>query len=146
MSALAERSRMAEPLPLISMRRVVHRTRGSSHGPVTRLVSPSDLGELIKPFVFLDYFDLKPQGREWFGIHPHSGIATFTLMLSGSVAYEDTTGKTGVLPAGGLQLMRAGRGGWDDGRSSGLNRLHGLQLWVALAPNLEDAAPQSQYV
>jgi hypothetical protein len=26
-------------------------------GPFTRLVSPGDIGELIKPFVFLDYFD-----------------------------------------------------------------------------------------
>ena len=146
MSALAERSRIAKPLPLISMRRVVHRTRGSSHGPITRLVSPSDVGELIKPFVFLDHFDLQPPGREWFGIHPHSGIATFTLMLNGSVAYEDTTGKSGVLPGGGLEWMRAGGGVWHDGRSADLSRMHGLQLWVALPPELENAAPESQYV
>jgi hypothetical protein len=29
-------------------RRVAYRTRGHSHGPITRLVSPSDVGELIK--------------------------------------------------------------------------------------------------
>ncbi len=146
MSALAERIRIARPLPLISMRRIVLRTRGSSHGPITRLVSPSDVGELIKPFVFLDHFDLQPPGREWFGIHPHSGIATFTLMLNGSVAYEDTTGKSGVLPAGGLEWMRAGGGVWHDGRSADLSRMHGLQLWVALPPELENAPPESQYV
>ena len=146
MSALAERSRIARPLTIPSIRRVVHRTRGSSHGPITRLVSPSDVGELIKPFVFLDHFDLQPPGREWFGIHPHSGIATFTLMLNGSVAYEDTTGKSGVLPAGGLEWMRAGGGVWHDGRSADLSRMHGLQLWVALPPELENAAPESQYV
>src|ERR1700726_4601239 len=92
------------------LRRIAFRTSGSQHGPITRLVSPSDVGELIKPFVFLDHFDLQAPGREWFGIHPHSGIATFTLMLNGSVAYEDTTGKSGVLPAGGLEWMRAGGG------------------------------------
>jgi len=146
MSALAERSRIAQPLPLIEYRRVVHRTRGASHGPVTRLVSPSDVGELIKPFVFLDHFNLQPPGREWFGIHPHSGIATFTLMIGGSVAYEDTTGKSGVLPAGGLEWMRAGGGVWHDGRSPDLSRMHGLQLWVALPPELENAAPESQYI
>jgi hypothetical protein len=27
------------------------------HGPATRLMSPSDLGEILKPFVFLDLFD-----------------------------------------------------------------------------------------
>jgi hypothetical protein len=33
------------------------RTRGRTHRPVTRLMSPSDLGEILKPFVFLDLFD-----------------------------------------------------------------------------------------
>ena len=139
MSALAERSRIAKPLPLAAVRRVVHRTRGNSHGPITRLVSPSDLGELLKPFVFLDHFDLQPKGGEWLGIHPHSGIATFTLLLSGSVGYEDTTGKSGVLLAGGLEWMRAGGGVWHDGRPADSSRMHGLQLWVALPPELENA-------
>ena len=146
MSTLTARSRITQWQPPVAARRVVHRTRGSSHGPITRLVSPSDLGELIKPFVFLDHFDLQPGGTAPFGIHPHSGIATFTLLLSGSVAYEDTTGKSGVLPAGGLEWMRAGGGVWHDGRSADLSRMHGLQLWVALPPELENANPESQYV
>jgi redox-sensitive bicupin YhaK (pirin superfamily) len=146
MNTMATRNRIAEPHPLAAPRRVVHRTRGSGHGPIARLMSPSDLGELIKPFVFLDHFDLQPNGRQLFGIHPHSGIATFTLLLSGSVAYEDTTGKSGVLPAGGLEWMRAGAGVWHDGAPADLSRMHGLQLWVALPPELENAAPESQYV
>jgi hypothetical protein len=32
-------------------RRIVLRTSGRRHGPIARLVSPSDVGELIKPFV-----------------------------------------------------------------------------------------------
>jgi hypothetical protein len=38
-------------------RAIVQRTRGRTHGPVTRLMSPSDLGEILKPFVFLDLFE-----------------------------------------------------------------------------------------
>ena len=38
-------------------RRVAHLTKGHTHGPITRLMSPGDLGELVKPFVFLDYFE-----------------------------------------------------------------------------------------
>src|SRR5438876_6236667 len=38
-------------------RAIVRRTRGRTHGPVTRLMSPSDFGEILKPFVFLDLFD-----------------------------------------------------------------------------------------
>jgi hypothetical protein len=37
--------------------RVVHPTRGHRHGPTTRLMRPSDLGERLKPFVFLDLFE-----------------------------------------------------------------------------------------
>jgi redox-sensitive bicupin YhaK (pirin superfamily) len=65
-------------------RAIVFRTRGSTHGPITRLVSPGDLGRLLKPFVFLDLFSTKhatfPSG---FGMHPHSGIATLTYLLEG---------------------------------------------------------------
>ena len=41
-------------------RQIVLRTRGHAHGPITRLVSPGDVGEMIKPFVFLDYFEADP--------------------------------------------------------------------------------------
>jgi len=48
--------------PTVSMqdpasRKVVQSTRGLSHGPIVRLMSPSDLGEHLKPFVFLDLFE-----------------------------------------------------------------------------------------
>ena len=58
--------------------RIVHRTRGRRHGPVTRLMSPGDLGEVLKPFVFLDLFDTEATSLSGFGLHPHSGIATVT--------------------------------------------------------------------
>jgi hypothetical protein len=37
-------------------RAIVKRTRGRTSGPATRLISPSDLGRILKPFVFLDLF------------------------------------------------------------------------------------------
>jgi redox-sensitive bicupin YhaK (pirin superfamily) len=67
-----------------SGRRIIRRTRGMRHGPITRLMSPSDLGQVIKPFVFLDLFDL----RGWSGstdLHPHSGIATVTYLFEGNI-------------------------------------------------------------
>jgi len=42
--------------PPSKARAIVQRTRGRTHGPATRLMSPSDLGEILKPFVFLDLF------------------------------------------------------------------------------------------
>jgi len=96
-------------------RRIVHTTSGHRHGPISRLVSPSDIGELIKPFVFLDHFEVAPRPEPFMGIHPHSGIATLTVVLGGGVVYEDTTGKTGTVPTGGLEWMKAGNGVWHDG-------------------------------
>src|SRR5206468_1241559 len=74
-------------------RKIAHVTSGRRHGPITRLVSPSDIGELIKPFVFLDHAEVAPTPEPLFGIHPHSDIATLTVVLRGGLAYEDTTGK-----------------------------------------------------
>jgi redox-sensitive bicupin YhaK (pirin superfamily) len=128
-------------------RTIVHRTSGSTHGPITRLMSPGDLGELLKPFVFLDLFGFKPKGgQKGFGMHPHSGIATLTYMIEGGVAYEDTTGKSGVLPAGGVEWMRAGNGVWHDGAPASDATISGFQLWVALPASHENAPAQSLYL
>ena len=54
---------LAKSPPPRLARPIVQRTRGHSHGAITRLVSPSDVGELIKPFVFLDYFDIDPKAH-----------------------------------------------------------------------------------
>src|SRR4051812_14227081 len=99
-------------------RHIVRRIAGNRRGPITRLVSPSDIGELIKPFVFLDYALMQYNGQTTTGIHPHSGIATLTVPITGGVHYEDTTGKSGILAAGGLEWMKAGAGVWHDGAAA----------------------------
>ena len=127
-------------------RQIDLRTRGRSHGSLTRLVSPGDIGELIKPFVFLDYFDADPATGPKFGFHPHSGIATLTLILSGQAFYKETTGREGVIETGGVEWMRAGSGVWHTGGMTGQQRIKGFQLWVAMPPELELAEPHSQYL
>jgi redox-sensitive bicupin YhaK (pirin superfamily) len=122
---------------LETIRPIIHRTSGRAHGVITRLVSPLDVGELIKPFVFLDLLDTSGREFSGFGLHPHSGIATLTYIAEGSVSYEDTNGAYGLLAAGSVEWMRAGQGVWHGGGAgeSGLTR--GFQLWVALPPQLE---------
>jgi redox-sensitive bicupin YhaK (pirin superfamily) len=129
-------------------RAVVYRTRGSSHGSITRLVSPGDLGEFLKPFVFLDLFGFNTEGgHKGFGLHPHSGIATLTYLIEGDTLYEDTTGEQGTLRGGGVEWMRAGNGVWHTGAPApGVKRVRGFQLWVALPPSEENAAAQSMYL
>src|SRR5271156_6661778 len=115
-SALQQRSEEA-------LRSVVLRTRGHSHGAITRLVSPGDVGELIKPFVFLDYFEADPANAPKFGFHPHSGIATLTLILSGQAFYKETTDyREGIISTGGVEWMRASSGVWHTGGLHGTER------------------------
>ena len=134
--------------PITEARPIVYRTRGSQHGPIIRLMSPGDLGEFLKPFVFLDLFGFDTSGsRAGFGMHPHSGIATLTWLIEGDTVYEDTTGKTGVLRAGGVEWMRAGNGVWHDGAPApDTRRVQGFQLWVALPAAEENAPAQSIYL
>ena len=127
-------------------RGIAARTRGRPHGPVNRLVSPGTAGTYLKPFVFLDYFDFPSAGQTMFPMHPHSGIATTTVLLEGGMRYEDTTGASGKLEAGAVEWMRAGKGVWHDGAPLPGQRLRGYQLWVALPPALELSAAQSQYL
>jgi redox-sensitive bicupin YhaK (pirin superfamily) len=132
-----------------SNRAIVFRTLGSKHGAITRLMSPSDLGEHLKPFVFLDHFEAQASSFPGFGMHPHSGIATLTCMMQGSASYEDTTGeqgKQGLLPEGGVEWMQAGGGVWHSSSPTAGTVMRGFQLWVALPPAFENAAAYSSYL
>jgi redox-sensitive bicupin YhaK (pirin superfamily) len=130
-----ERGTIATPARR-STRAIVQRTRGRRHGPATRLMSPSDLGEMLKPFVFLDLFD--HEGAPFSaGLHPHSGIATLTYVAEGAVSYIDPDNVEGTLAAGGVEWMQAGRGMWHGGGLDQPGRTRGLQLWIALPPKLE---------
>ncbi len=141
-TALAE-----APVASVASRAIAYRTRGSSHGPITRLVSPGDVGEWIKPFVFLDLFASdSPAAFRGFGMHPHSGIATLTYLMAGDMSYEDTAGKSGTLHAGSVEWMRAGNGVWHTGAPIGDAPSLGFQLWVALPAALENAPALSQYL
>jgi redox-sensitive bicupin YhaK (pirin superfamily) len=141
-NAVFTRSNRAEK----TSRQIALRTRGHSHGRVTRLVSPGDIGERIKPFVFLDYFETDPATAPKFGFHPHSGIATLTVILAGQAFYKETTGREGVIETGGVEWMRASSGVWHTGGMFGEERIKGFQLWVAMPPEFELAEPHSQYL
>jgi len=127
-------------------RGIVQLTAGHTHGPITRLMSPGDLGELVKPFVFLDYFEAPSAGGPQMADHPHSGIATHTTLLQGNVGYRDSTGKSGTLRAGSVEWMQAGGGVWHGGDLRPGEQARGYQLWVALPASLELQPAFSQYL
>lgn len=130
-------------------RSVIFRTRGRGHGEVFRLMSPGDLGEQLKPFVFLDSFGgVMSEFAAAGGMHPHSGIGTVTVFTRGDVHFDDPDAGQGYIGYGGVEWMRAGGGVWhgkelSSGRSE---RIHGFQLWLALPAELELSDVQSQYI
>ena len=129
-----------------AQRQLTYRTRGRRHGAITRLVSPGDVGQMIKPFVFLDHFKMEAGRGGKMGMHPHSGIATVTVVMDGAVAYSETTGSQGVLHTGGVEWMAAGNGVWHDGGPVEGQGVHGFQLWLALPAEDENGPSHSQYL
>jgi len=132
-----------------STRKFVHHTRGYRHGPITRLMSPSDLGERLKPFVFLDLFEADMRALAGnMPVHPHSGIATVTVFTRGDVTFDDPIAGYGTIGYGGLEWARAGLGMWHGKELSGGSSpmVQGFQLWIALPPDLERSEPETQYL
>lgn len=141
--------------PAAQARTIALRTRGRGHGPITRLMSPSDLGQMVKPFVFLDIFDMGEATLramamgDGMPIHPHSGVATVTVFTEGSLRFDDPSIGSGTLAYGGVEWMRAGGGVWHGKELSpvpGVSRVRGFQLWLALPPEVENGAPESRYI
>jgi redox-sensitive bicupin YhaK (pirin superfamily) len=132
----------AEPRP----RLVLYRSMGRHQGMLKRLVSPTGIGERIKPFIFLDELDAMPNSGPVFATHYYSGMAVLTVVLSGMVDFEDTTGKCGTIGPGGAAWMLAGAGASQDGRAVNYRRIHALQLRIALPPEDENGPASSRYL
>jgi predicted dehydrogenase len=74
------------PTPIATRpRKIVRRTLGNRHGPITQLMSPGSLGQLLKPFVFLDLFEVGVsgvlEGGAAFSIHYRGGVSRGTNLL-----------------------------------------------------------------
>jgi redox-sensitive bicupin YhaK (pirin superfamily) len=109
-------------------------------------VSPSDIGQSIKPFVLLDRFELDSHGTLNFPLHPHSGIATLTALLDGGLNIVTSKGKPQVLTPGATEWMQAGRGAWHGGPVTPTGVVRGYQLWIALPQELELAEPYETFL
>lgn len=117
---------------------------------LTRIIGQPDLPRL-DPFLMLDFFGSDNPGEYIAGFppHPHRGFQTVTYMLAGKMRHKDSVGNEGVIDAGGIQWMNAGRGIIHEEmpeQEEGL--LQGFQLWVNLpakekmsAPNYQDIQP-----
>ncbi|PIT79691.1 pirin family protein [Limnohabitans sp. JirII-31] len=127
-------------------RRIVTRTSGQRHGPITRLMSPNDLGALLKPFVFLDHVNIEGGAGPQFGFHPHSGIATLTYPLTFDIQHQTSSGQTDIVRRGGIEWMVAGAGIWHRATPLNTDAAQGFQVWFALPPAHEHQAPSASFI
>jgi len=128
-----------------SPRQIVARTRGQRQGPITRLISPGDVGQMLKPFVFLDYVEAEGTGPG-FGFHPHSGIATLTLPLTFDIEHSTSTGQVDTVARGGIEWVVAGSGIWHKARPLNGQRMLAFQTWFALPPTHELSPPSAVFL
>jgi hypothetical protein len=113
---------------------------------LTRVIGSHRLPQL-DPFLLLDDFrsDNPDDYIGGFPPHPHRGFETVTYLLAGRLEHRDNAGHTGVLQAGGVQWMTAGRGVIHSEmpmQEDGL--LAGLQLWVNLPAAQKMTPPRYQ--
>jgi len=125
-------------------RRIALLRSGRRHGPITRLITPWDIGELTQPFVFLCYSELGPGARTVVGTQP--GIGTLTLVLSGALAFQNATGTKGTVVAGGFTWTTPGELVWHAGDPATGEPLRTFQLWVDLSGSPASLAGESQRV
>jgi len=101
---------------------------------LTRVIGQPAL-PMLDPFLLLDAFrsDRPEDYLAGFPPHPHRGFETVTYLLAGRLRHKDSTGHEGVIEAGGIQWMTAGKGivhSEMPEQEDGL--LEGFQLWVNL--------------
>lgn len=117
---------------------------GSKHGPVSSFVNSVNVTEL-NPFVLWDHFYLPHvESTAGFDFHGHSGVATISYPQIGDIGHEDTGGNSGMLKAGGLQIMSAGAGILHKETVYPDNFIaDAFQLWVALPEHSQEMGPVS---
>jgi redox-sensitive bicupin YhaK (pirin superfamily) len=100
------------------------------------------------PFLLLDDFrgDDPVEYLAGFPWHPHRGIETITYMLAGTVEHGDSLGNGGVIGAGDVQWMTAGRGivHQEMPKGDATGAMHGFQLWANLPARMKMMAPRYQ--
>ena len=115
---------------------------------LNRVIGTPELQD-VDPFLMLDEFrsDDAADYIAGFPDHPHRGFETVTYMLAGRMRHGDNKGHTGLLEAGSVQWMTAGRGiihSEMPEQEKGL--MQGFQLWVNLPAKDKMTAPRYQEI
>jgi redox-sensitive bicupin YhaK (pirin superfamily) len=126
---------------------IVPRARDLGGFEVRRAL-PSAQRQMVGPFIFFDQMGpaefLTGQGID-VRPHPHIGLGTVTYLLKGRLHHRDSLGTDAWIEPGAVNWMMAGQGITHSERTDGEARkaplsMFGLQTWLALPKDREDAA------
>jgi hypothetical protein len=114
-----------------------------------RRALPARERQMVGPFIFFDQMgpgefltgtgvDVRP--------HPHIGLSTVTYLFEGEILHRDSLGTELPIAPGDVNWMTAGQGIVHSERTAlprraAPHRLSGIQSWVALPKDQEEAAP-----
>jgi redox-sensitive bicupin YhaK (pirin superfamily) len=127
---------------------IMPRTRDIGAFEVGRVL-PFPRRRMVGPFIFFDQMGpaiLAPGVGMDVRPHPHIGLSTVTYLFEGSILHRDSLGSVQLIKPGDMNWMTAGRGIVHSERSDpeirkSEERVHGLQLWVALPKAHEETDP-----
>lgn len=111
--------------------------------------------EQVDPFLLLHHFGpyhTQPMEDPLdVGPHPHRGFEPVTFLYKGGIRHKDSRGNEGLLKAGDVQWMTAGRGIIHSERASREFResggtLEGIQLWINLPKKDKMVQPAYQEI
>jgi redox-sensitive bicupin YhaK (pirin superfamily) len=122
---------------------------GGPRAMTVRRTLPQRARSLIGPWCFVDHFgpdDVAATGGMAVPRHPHTGLATVTLLFEGQIDHIDSTGFANTVRPGEVNLMIAGRGvSHSEFSTASTTVLHGVQLWYALPDAERGGPPASQH-
>lgn len=125
------------------------RPRDLGGGLAVGRVLPFARRRMVGPFIFLDHMGPAAfQPSEGINVrpHPHIGLATVTYLFDGEIHHHDSLGFSQRIFPGEVNWMTAGSGivhseRTDPARRASGGPMHGMQAWVALPYEYEEAAP-----
>ena len=116
---------------------------------------PTQKVSQISPFLLLHHFGpikVEPGFDPIdLGPHPHRGFEPVTFLYQGGIRHKDSLGNEGILEAGDIQWMTAGRGIIHSERASDFfmengGTIEGIQLWVNLPAQNKMTQPKYQEI
>ncbi|NLI89439.1 MAG: pirin family protein [Epulopiscium sp.] len=104
--------------------------------------------DIYDPILMLDSFDSSNPAdyAAGFPMHPHRGIETISLIVSGNMVHRDSLGNEDRITDGEVQWMTAGSGILHEEMLPASERMLGVQLWLNLPKKYKMVKPEYQSI